>query len=333
MPLKLTRHQLERNLAIVAIIGSIVIISLVVYTCVKRAQQPPTTESTVTRTVTAPKPPIFVWIWKIDEAKAVCGGSLQGIVDKCKENGVSGLIVCANRGSVWFNDRKEFNRLRQLADKGNLAFFGYGRFLGEDTLAEILRAIEAIQDGADGFIFDMEIEYETKDGADRANAVVANVKRWCEGNAPEIVEMLGYSSFGLPSGHPRFPTATLEESCAFSCPQWYTTSWAKTQGWTLKESMEKIRQEFAEPSSLYSPVLQAYGKNSGQESVSPDELRAMLDFSSEMEFTTFISIFTLELMDEDQWRVIKEFTGTDKRQTKHETGYLAGLICIQYHIF
>lgn len=315
MPLKLTQRQLERNLAIVAIIGSIVIISLVVYTCVKQVQQPPTT-STVTRTVTTPKPDVFVWIWKIDEAKAVCGGSLQGIVDKCKENGISGLIVCANRGGEWFNDRKEFNRLRQLADKGNLAFFGYGRFLAQDPYAEMLRTIEAIQDGADGFIFDMEVEYETPKGAEKAEAVIANVKRWCESNAPEVVEMLGYSSFGLPSGHPNFPTSTLEESCAFSCPQWYSASWRLSQGWTLEESMAKIRQEFSDPSSLYAPVLQAYGKDSGQESVTPDELRAMLNFSSEMEFTTFVSIFRLELMDEDQWQIIKEFTGADKRQNK-----------------
>jgi hypothetical protein len=260
--------------------------------------------------------PVFVWIWKIDEAKKVCGGSLQGIVDKCKENGVSGLIVCANRGSEWFNDRNEFGKLREIADKNELVYMGYGRFLAKDPPAEMLRAIEAIQDGADGFIFDMEAEYETPKGTEKADAVVANVKRWCETNAPEVVDLLGYSSFGLPSRHPNFPTEELDELCGFSAPQWYTTSYRKTQGWPLAESMKKIRKEFADPGNTYAPVLQAYGKNSGYEYVTPDELKAMLKFSGEMEFTTFVSVFRLELMDDEHWQTIKEYTGANKRQNK-----------------
>ncbi len=271
-------------------------------------------------TTPTPKPPktaeVFLWIWQIEEAKEVCGGSLQGIVDKCKENGISGLIVCSNRGGEWFNDRDEFGKLREIADENELIFMGYGRFLAKDPPAEMLRTIEAIQDGADGFIFDMEAEYETPEGAEKASAVVANVKRWCETNAPDVVDMLGYSSFGLPSRHPNFPTEELDELCGFSAPQWYTTSWAKTQGWSLKESQEKIRKEFSEPGNAYAPVLQAYGKNSGYEYVTPDELKAMLKFSGEMEFTTFVSIFRLELMDDEHWQTIREYTGANKRQNK-----------------
>jgi hypothetical protein len=269
-------------------------------------------QKSVVPTQKTAKAEILVWIWKVEDAKKATGGSLESIVAKCQDNGVAGLIVCSIRGDEWFNDRQEVERLGNLADKAGLAYFTYGRFMAGDVVSEENRAIEAITDNPDGFVFDLESEYKTTKGADKAEALVSNVRRWCESNSPDT--LLSYTSYGIPSLHKTFPWEKMEEF-ELCMPQWYATSMQKSMGWTYTDTLKRIKNEFKNIQMPYAPVIQAYGEDKAEVYVSPDELSAMLKFSNEMEFTTFISIFRLELMDDEHWRVIREYTGA-KRQDK-----------------
>jgi hypothetical protein len=271
-----------------------------------------TDQKSVAPTPKTAKAEVLVWIWKIDEAKEAAGGSLESIVKKAADNGVAGLIVCSIRGDEWFNDRQEVEKLGTLADNAGLVYFTYGRFMAGDVVEEETRAIEAITDNPDGFIFDLETEYKTPKGANKAEALVSNVRRWCESNSPDT--LLSYTSFGLPSLHKAFPWEKMKDF-EFCMPQWYATSMQKTMNWTQADTLKRIKKEFRDTLMPYAPVIQAYGEDKAEVYVSADELSAMLKFSNEMEFTTFISIFRLELMDDEHWKVIRKYTGA-KRQDK-----------------
>lgn len=249
---------------------------------------------------------VMVWIYDLDQAERLYGGP-KGVVKKLKDNGAAGLIVCTARDGGWFNDPDMVKELFAIARKNDLKCHPYMRFLAENTLIEETYTGKSASLGADGLIvFNLETEYETGDGAAKAEAVLKAAQDWGAENDPGLT--LAYSSFGLESLHPKFPGKAIRQYCGLVMPKWYTTSWRQSQGWDMEASLDQIRWEYAGRDYPIAPVLQAYGKKSGFEYVPPSDLKRMLDFSSKMDNVKFISVFRMELMDEEHWQVIHKFT-------------------------
>lgn len=166
------------------------------------------------------------WIWQMPQTQARLGVStVQAVIDYEKSMGFQWITVkCGNGGSIW----TQFNTdLITRAHAAGLKIFGwayaYGNNSGHYTnnspanvTGEINVALNALALGADGFIIDAEIEYETN--ATRvadANLYAGTLKT----NYP--TRFLAHAPFPYINSHPTYPYIQFGILCDAVMPQDY----------------------------------------------------------------------------------------------------------------
>ena len=100
------------------------------------------------------------WIWLVSSSESAIGVStVQDLVAYEKNKGMQWITVkCGDGGSIW----SQFSpSLVSACHNSGLKVFGWGYDRGSNVLGEINVALNALNLGADGFIIDAEIEYET----------------------------------------------------------------------------------------------------------------------------------------------------------------------------
>ena len=146
--------------------------------------------------------------------------SVQELIDYEKARGMQWITVkCGDGGSAW----TQFNTdLVTRAHNSGLKIFGWAYAYGNDVPGEINVALNALNLGADGFIIDAEIEYETN-----ANNTVS-ATQYCEGiRSAYPNRFLAHAPFPIISSHSRFPYITFGKYCDAVMPQAY---WADIGG-------------------------------------------------------------------------------------------------------
>ena len=120
-------------------------------------------------------------------------------------------VKCGDGGSAWTQFTSD---LVNRAHNSGLKIFGWAYAYGNDVQGEINVAVNALNLGADGFIIDAEIEYETN-----ANNTVS-ATQYCQGiRAAYPNRFLAHAPFPIISSHSRFPYVTFGKYCDAVMPQ------------------------------------------------------------------------------------------------------------------
>lgn len=247
-----------------------------------------------------------VWIYDLNRAE---GGDMAKIVAKARKYRLSHLVVCADRNGRPFNNREKIKKLFNLCCENGIIPVSFESCCGQNPLAELKAACQTVEDGAVFCIFDMEGEYESKDGAEKMEAVLLPFRNWRDQYYPDC--LIGVSTFGLRSYHASFPWEVAFKYCDIILPQYYWSSWEVGKGWDMKKSLALIAsdwgQKYAEREDAIPiiPTLQAYGQGSGFVPTKPKELEKML---KKIDSSIGINIFRWELMDQSQWEIVRKFT-------------------------
>ena len=169
------------------------------------------------------------WIYFLSDATNHLGQNVTNVTDVAslmnyeRLQGMQFLIVkCGDGGTFW----GQFDAsLVSQAHSAGLKIFAYGRVYGTNVSGEIAVATNALALGADGFVIDAEIEYESQNLANN-NAVAA---QYCQGIRSVYPNaFLAYSPFVYISSHGTFPYVTFGTNCDAVMPQCYWKSFGIT---------------------------------------------------------------------------------------------------------
>jgi alpha-tubulin suppressor-like RCC1 family protein len=172
------------------------------------------------------------WIYQMHHAVAQCNGNVPSVTDVpslmiyLKNQGVRYIIVKAGTGADLFGvpgfNPQLTSSLVNSAHAAGLWIFGYNRSYATNTAGEIAIADYVFQQGADGFVWDAEAEWEysriQSQGPDLAIAQCSVVRaHWPN-------KFLAHSPFAYIGVHGSFPYKEFGYYCDAAMPQDY---WAE----------------------------------------------------------------------------------------------------------
>jgi hypothetical protein len=168
------------------------------------------------------------WIWEVPQTETRLGvTSVQGIIDYETSLGMQWITVkCGDGNNIWTQFSSD---LITRAHAAGLKIFGWAYAYGNNSAhygsgatdsaninGEINVALNALALGADGFIIDAEIEYETNvTRAADATFYAGTIKS----NYPSY--FLAHAPFPYINSHPGFPYAQFGIYCDAVMPQDY----------------------------------------------------------------------------------------------------------------
>jgi Purple acid Phosphatase, N-terminal domain len=172
------------------------------------------------------------WIYQMDQAVAQCNGHVPSVKDVpslmiyLKNQGMRYIIVKAGTGASRFSTpgfNPQFSsNLVSAAHAAGLWIFGYNRSYATNTAGEIAIANDVFQQGADGFVWDAEGEWESAAIGSRGPALAIAQCSQVRSNWP--TKFLAYSPYAYINSHTSFPYKEFGYYCDAAIPQDY---WAE----------------------------------------------------------------------------------------------------------
>lgn len=171
-----------------------------------------------------------LWIRDLDKCLE---GNIDAIIQKCKEYNISYLLIKNGDGTkLWTQLTKEIVTALQNAQ---IKVFAWTYVSGTDPLAEAAVAVNCLDLGVDGFVFDAEGEYEhLENNAQTAQTMLEAVR------AKHPDKFLAYTTFALIDWHEKFPYTTFGKYCDAVMPQIYHGTW----GSNLQEAILNTYHNF-----------------------------------------------------------------------------------------
>ena len=173
-----------------------------------------------------------VWIYSMVDATNKLGGHIPGVTNEnslmlyFKSVGIRHMIVKAATSITLFGDCKpgpQFNsNLVNAAHANGLQIFGYNRSVGSNIVGEVAVADYVFNQGADGFVFDAESEWETGAGQPWITNGPAQAWQLCStvrSNWPN--KFLAHAPFPIIYFHSSFPYKEFGFWCDAVMPQIY----------------------------------------------------------------------------------------------------------------
>lgn len=242
-----------------------------------------------------------VWIYDLSQAE---DADPAAIVAKAKQAGLRHIILCTARGGEWFghSPRAKVEELITLCHNEGIRFFGYERCYAKLPLGEAEQAIETLKLGADGFIFDMEGEYQSPGHHRAAEVTLSRVRDWRDRNAPE--KILAYSTYMVRRFH-SVPWDVLDQFCDVAMPQSYWASFRRSTGWSWDTTWQEYAVAWDDCPITVVPTGQAYDGNHRTVDVPPAELQKFLAKN----WPRGVNIFRWELMSKRHWQVLEDKKG------------------------
>jgi hypothetical protein len=180
------------------------------------------------------------WIYSMTDATNRLGGHINGVTNETslmlfyKSQGIRYFIVKAATSDVLFNGcygSPQFtSALVDIAHANGLLIFGYNRSYGSNVLGEISVSDYIFNQGADGFVWDAESEWE-------------NTSPWIGNNGPALAwqlcsgvrsnwpnKFLVHAPFPIISFHSSFPYKEFGYFSDTVMPQVYHSGWTGVKG-------------------------------------------------------------------------------------------------------
>lgn len=187
---------------------------------------------------------MFLWIWNIDSL-----GTPEEVLNRLNDLSAKDVCIKYHDGYGGSGFKTNFIKYAQVLKNGGIKVgaWGYNYFNYVDQEAGLI--VEALNNGAEYYIFDAEGEVEGK--AARAEQVLQKV-RSAKPNA-----VLGYAPFPYVSYHSQYPYSVFNKYCNYASPQCY----AHEIGTSLKDCIDKTLSDF-NAAGLNLPIypsFEAYG--------------------------------------------------------------------------
>lgn len=185
-----------------------------------------------------------IWIWQVPQCE---GGNVQAIIQTAKTAGIQALIVKAHDGtSMWSQFSKS---LIDALHSAGLSVGAWGYCYGKDPSGEASCASETYNLGADFYVADVEVEFDSGSMWNTAETLISSIKAKANGKP------VGYTSFALPQFHPGFPFAVFSKYADFTMPQVYWDDMQLTPITALNECIAYY-EKYGVP---IIPIGQSYG--------------------------------------------------------------------------
>lgn len=183
---------------------------------------------------------MFLWIWNIGDL-----GTPQEVLKRINSLSVKDVCIKYHDGYGGSGFKTNFLKYAPVLKNGGIKVgaWGYNYFNYLNGEANLI--IEALNNGADYYIFDGEGEIE---GKSKQAEQVLNKVRSAEPNA-----ILGYAPFPYVSYHSQYPYKVFDKYCNFASPQCY----ASEIGTSLKACIDKTLNDF-KAAGLKLPVYPSF---------------------------------------------------------------------------
>lgn len=169
-----------------------------------------------------------MWIYQLRKCE---GGDIQKILARAKWAGLDYVLIKTHDGSDWvtYNPKERVADLIAALHRAGIKVYAWGYVYGRYPEAEGARAIEAMELGSDGYVFNCEVHMRNR--AKAAETMCSIVRQWVDASAPDRV--LGYSTFCRIQNQAGIPFEVYDRHCDFAMPQVYF-SWFS--GWTARQA-------------------------------------------------------------------------------------------------
>jgi hypothetical protein len=180
------------------------------------------------------------WVYSMTDATNKLGGHVSSVTNETslmlfyKNQGIRYFIVKAATNDKLFNGcygSPQFtSALVNIAHANGLLIFGYNRSYGSNIVGEISISDYIFEQGADGFVWDAEAEWE-------------NTQPWIGNNGPALAwqlcsivrsdwptKFLAHAPFPIISYHSSFPYKEFGYWCDAVMPQIYHSGWTGVKG-------------------------------------------------------------------------------------------------------
>jgi hypothetical protein len=169
------------------------------------------------------------WIYQMSDAVAQCNRQVPSVTNVpslmiyLKNQGMRYIIVKAGTGTNLFSKpgfSPQFtSNLVNSAHAAGLWIFGYNRSYATNTAGEVGIANYVFQQGADGFVWDAEAEWESSRIGARGPALAIAQCSQVRSNWP--TKFLAHSPFAYINSHSSFPYKEFGYYCDAAFPQAY----------------------------------------------------------------------------------------------------------------
>ncbi|HWI56883.1 MAG TPA: fibronectin type III domain-containing protein, partial [Bacillota bacterium] len=216
------------------------------------------------------------WIYQLPHAIAQCNGNVPAVTNVTslmaylKNQGLQYIIVKAATSDTLYPSQASPQFTRALVDEAHgagLRIFGYNRSDGLNIPGEIAIADYVFNQGADGFVFDAESEWESQNLPNNATLAI----QLCSGvrtNWP--TKFLAHAPFPIISYHSSFPYKEFGYYCDAVMPQdyfieigvspSYLVTWMDNEWKTWQNSLRGIWTNAIKP---LVPAAQGWSSTSG----------------------------------------------------------------------
>ncbi len=177
------------------------------------------------------------WIFSITDATNKLGGHVTSVTNEnslmlfYKSQGIRYMIVKAGTGATLFNGCYGFPQftanLCNVARANGILIFGYNRSYATNTAGEVAIADFVFNQGADGFVWDAEAEWESGAIGSQGPTLAWNQCSTVRSNWPN--KFLAHSPFAIIYVHSSFPYKEFGYWCDAVMPQIYHFSAAGLQ--------------------------------------------------------------------------------------------------------
>ena len=180
------------------------------------------------------------WIYYMSAATNKLGRNISAVTNEnslmlwYKAQGIRYLVIKAATSDELFNgsySHPQFtSNLVAVAHTNGILVFGYNRSYGENVAGEVAITDYIFQQGADGFVWDAESEWESSqpwigtEGPAKAWQLCSTVRS----NWP--TKFLAHAPFPIISYHTSFPYKEFGYWCDAVMPQIYTYGWSGVYG-------------------------------------------------------------------------------------------------------
>ena len=261
-----------------------------------------------------------LWIWNL---KNCFNGDINKIISKCKEVGVNYLIICAgNKSVIW---EEQFNpELIKILHANNIKIYSWARVYGDNPLEEAAIATWALDLGADGHVFDPEIEYEGKNQS--AKTMLWTVRY----HFPDA--FLAYSPFPMIDSHPNYPYVEFSKFCDAVMPQMFFGDFKVRPEVIIIETSKQFTNwknkattyDYKESIKPIIPLGQAYDNPKTEYISTAEDIAEFIQNAKEYKSVNFWSFE--HILRDDIWAAIKNNNVNDNKQVIPEKYSMNGKI-------
>jgi hypothetical protein len=245
-----------------------------------------------------------LWLWELSALLAKYG-TVDAIVQKCKDNDINYVILKAGDGTeTWDVDRSNPAIPQFTAENINkfhaqgIKVLGWAYVYGDNPIREADIAVWALDLGADGYVLDAESEYQGKPA--QATQLVNSIKT----RRPD--KFLAYAPFPIIDSHPSYPYVEFGKVCDAVMPQIYWGEFKKSPVDALNWTFDNFsRWEAANPDSAKPmiPVGQAYDDAGVGFTLTPADLSAFISATAGYKSVNFWSM--QHILRDDDWSALK----------------------------